>query len=60
MAGMLGWSVVAGHWDPSLTRFSVVKTFNRVCDINPMLMSPVLGADLLKESVLEVHDCPWR
>ena len=30
MPGMRGWLVGAGHPDPSLTRFSDVKTFNRL------------------------------
>ena len=43
MDGMRGWLVDAGHPDPSLARFSVVKTFDRLLYIKPVLRWPVIG-----------------
>ena len=37
MDGTRGWLVGAGHPDPSLTRFSDVKTFDRISHFKPVL-----------------------
>ena len=47
MSGMRDWLVGARLPDPSLTRFSNVKTFNNVFDIKPVLSYLVLGTTVV-------------